>query len=405
MSAHGLTEPVEPLTAAAGVLEERSRFAERTNPPRLPIALLGVAFDNVTLRETVRRIETMVDSRRPHHVVTANVDFLVLARADSDLHRIFLEAPLVLCDGTPLVWASRVLGNPLPERVAGSDLVPELIRVAARKKYRLFFLGTTEEAAAQAVANVRAQFPELKISYYSPPFRHLAEMDHTEILQRIGAAEPDMLFVAFGCPKAEKWIAMHYRALGVPLVMGVGATIDFLAGRMRRAPLWMQRGGLEWLYRMIQEPRRLFKRYLTDLRQFSGAILRQWWLLRIGTRKGTTRISLGVLNENWQRVEVSGCLNRKGVERDAMLWNRVLNTERDCLLALAGVTAIDSAGVALLIQLKRQLLSIGRQLVLQSASPAVRRALRLLQLEEYLHLPPLLNKPMLISSPRADMPA
>src|SRR5262249_32142031 len=186
---------------------------------------------------------------------------------------------LVLCDGTPLVWASRLLGQPLPERVAGADLVPELIRLSARRKHRLFFLGATEDSAVQAVANVHARYPHLEIAHYSPPFRPLHEMDHAEILKRIRAAEPDVLLVAFGCPKAEKWIAMHYRDLGVPVAIGVGATIDFLAGRVKRAPVWMQRSGLEWVFRLIQEPRRLCGRYAKDLWVFGRRILSQWWLL------------------------------------------------------------------------------------------------------------------------------
>ena len=288
MYAGGLTERSSALqTASADDAAEQSIFAERSRVGRQPIVLLGVAFDNVTLGETVGRIEEMIVSRRSHYVVTANVDFLVQARRDLELQRILLNAPLVLCDGTPLVWASRLFGNPLPERVAGSDVVPELIRVAAKKHYRLFFLGTTEEANTRAVARLRAQFPDLEISHYSPPFRPLLEMDDDEIIRRIREAKPDLLFVAFGCPKAEKWIAMHYPTLGVPVAIGVGGTIDFLAGRLKRAPLWMQRGGVEWIYRLCQEPRRLFKRYASDLWYFGGAMVRQWWTmkLRVGARQ------------------------------------------------------------------------------------------------------------------------
>src|SRR6266540_3358692 len=123
---------------------------DRRPPPKPPVALLGVAFDHVTLPATLKRIQEMVASRQPHHLVTANVDFLVQSQRDVELQRILNDADLVLCDGTPLVWASRLLGNPLPQRVAGSDLVPWLIRVAAKKRYRLFFLGATPESNAQA---------------------------------------------------------------------------------------------------------------------------------------------------------------------------------------------------------------------------------------------------------------
>lgn len=282
MYADAITETSSSLlTTSVDDAPEQSDQAKRSRVPRPPIALFGVAFDNLTLRETVSRIEGMIASRRSHYVVTANVDFLAVARRDLELQHILLNAHLVLCDGTPLVWASRLFGNPLPERVAGADVVPELIRVAAEKKYRLFFLGATEESNTQAIARLRAQFPDLEIGHYSPPFRPLHELDNAEIIRRIRAAKPDLLFVAFGCPKAEKWLATHYAELGVPVAIGVGATIDFLAGRVKRAPLWMQHGGVEWIYRLCQEPRRLFQRYATDLWFFGRAVVRQCWTMKL----------------------------------------------------------------------------------------------------------------------------
>ena len=258
--------------------------------PGPPIAILGVPFDNVTTRGAIELIETMIQSDRPHYLVTANVDFLVQAQSDIELRRIFFDADLVLCDGTPLLWASKLLGNPLPERVAGADLVPLLIRQSELKGYRIFFLGATPESAAKAVDNMRQQFPALNIAgFYSPPFNKLLEMDHDEIRRRILEARPHLLFVSFGCPKQEKWIAMHYRSLGVPVAVGVGATIDFLAGQVRRAPMWMRRGGVEWIYRMAQEPRRLAGRYFKDLRVFGTSMVRQWW--RLGRKKAVTNLA------------------------------------------------------------------------------------------------------------------
>src|ERR1043166_86397 len=145
---------------------------------RPPIAILGVPFDNVTKTEAIHRIEEMIASGQPHYIVTPNVDFLVQARQDLELRRILLEAHLVVCDGTPLVWASRLLGNPLPERVAGSDLATLLIQRAAEKKLRLFLLGASPEANAQAVTRLKAQHPALNVvGNFSPPFKSLLEMD------------------------------------------------------------------------------------------------------------------------------------------------------------------------------------------------------------------------------------
>ncbi len=386
MYADGLTETSSALlTDSVNYGAEQGNLTERSRGKRQPIALLGVAFDNLTLNETVGRIEEMIVSRRSHHVVTANVDFLAQARRDVELQRILLDAPLVLCDGTPLVWASRLFGNPLPERVAGADVVPELIRVAAKKGYRLFFLGATEEANTQAMARLRARFPDLEISHYSPPFRPLLEMDDAEIIRRIRATKPDLLFVAFGCPKAEKWLAMHHRELGVPAAIGVGATIDFLAGNIKRAPLWIQRGGVEWIYRLCQEPRRLFKRYATDLWYFGGAMLSQWWTmkLRSSTKRSQTRTLATQYKSTWQRVEASGCLNKESVEHDASRWKEIADADRHCLLELAETKSMDSTGVAVVVHLKKRLRLAGRQLILLSPSPAVRRALKTMRLENF----------------------
>ena len=187
-----------------------------------PVAILGIPFDHLTIRQAITDVEEMIGARRPHYAVTANVDFLVQSLDDYELRRILIEADLVLCDGTPLVWASRWLGNPLPERVAGADVVPELLAVAADKSYRVFFLGGKTEVAARAVQRLQTRYPDIDIvGHYSPPFAPLEKMDHEEIGRRIREAQPDILFVSFGCPKAEKWISMNYQSLGVPLCMGV----------------------------------------------------------------------------------------------------------------------------------------------------------------------------------------
>ena len=182
--------------ASAPLLADASLSPERTQPvgyraapvPSWPIAILGIPFDHVTIEESVARIDAMIASRRPHYVVTANVDFLVQAHRDVELRRILLEADLVLCDGTPVLWASRWLGNPLPERVAGSDLAPTLIESAARKGHRLFFLGAGPGVAVEAEAKLKQQYPDLKIvGTYAPPYSQLLEMDHEEIARRVRA--------------------------------------------------------------------------------------------------------------------------------------------------------------------------------------------------------------------------
>jgi N-acetylglucosaminyldiphosphoundecaprenol N-acetyl-beta-D-mannosaminyltransferase len=357
---------------------------------RPSISILGVPFDNVTSSEALDRIDQMIASRKPHYLATANVDFLVQAREDIELRRILFDADLNLCDGTPLLWVSRLLGNPLPERVAGADIVPRLIALAAKKKFRLFLLGATPDSVTGAVANLREAHPDLLIAgYYSPPFNKLIEMDHDEIKSRILAAQPDLLLVSFGCPKQEKWIAMHYRALGVPVVAGVGATIDFLAGKVPRAPIWMRRSGLEWIYRLIQEPRRLFRRYLKDLWVFGCSILAQWWALEFRLARShptakTRSFSSNCLSD--APLQVAFCptmLDASAARADALNITRLIDDGRDCFLQMASVSSMDSTGVGYLIGLRKQLRNIGRELVLIAPSAPVHRALKVMRINEF----------------------
>ncbi len=350
-----------------------------------PIAILGVPFDNINTAETVDLIEQMVTSRLPHYLATANVDFLVQALHDVELRRILMDAHLVLCDGTPLIWASRLLGNPLPERVAGSDLVPLLVKIAAQKKYRVFFLGGKESSIQKAVENLRKQYPELVIAgTYSPPFVPLHEMDHDEVTRRIRETKPDLLFVSFGCPKQEKWIAMHYRSLGVPVCIGVGGTIDFLAGALKRAPKWMQRTGVEWLYRLAQEPRRLCKRYVNDMAWFGQAILRQWWQMRLARIPRFEQRNVSSEGQQIFRfIKMPTEVDIQFVRNEALLCEEALATCRRCALDLQDVKFIDSSGMGLLIRLQKKARITGRQLILMSPSNAVQSALKLMRLKDF----------------------
>jgi len=366
---------------------------------RRPIAILGVPFDNLTMGKAVERIQAMIASQEPHYAVTANVDFLVQAREDVELRHILFESDLVLCDGTPLLWASRVLGNPLRERVAGSDLVPLLIEKAAKKGYRVFFLGATPEASEAAVARMKQKYPELIVAgHYSPPFNKLLEMDHEEITRRIEEGRPDLLFVSFGCPKQEKWIAMHYRSLRVPVCIGVGATIDFLAGQVKRAPRWMQRTGTEWIFRLLQEPRRLFRRYSKDLRVFAWEIFKQWWQMRFSGRVkwsknvGDTPPALRQLKRsmgrgselvNIEMFAVPERLDLLAIQERCFRLDEMDLGRKHLLLDLGGVEFIDSSGMGWLVGLKKRIRATQGQLILVNPSAAVQRALSLMRLEEF----------------------
>ncbi len=353
-------------------------------PREWPVAIFGVPFDPVSIDGALARIDAMIASRQPHYVVTANVDFLVQAHRDVELRRILLESDLVLCDGTPLLWASRWLGNALPERVAGSDLAPALVARAAQRGHRIFLLGAAPGVAAEAAARLRAAHPTLQlVGHYAPPFSALLEMDHAEIVRRVRAARPDILLVSFGCPKQEKWIAMHYRALGVPVAIGVGATIDFLAGRVRRAPEWMRRSGTEWIYRLLLEPRRLYKRYANDLLHFAPILARQWHRLRVRPAPSAATRAPLIVAANWCHVDAGAALTRASLEREAAFWQALPARVGHCLLDVSRVTQVDATGIAFLARWRRQLQARGYQLVLLAPAAPLARALATLRLADY----------------------
>jgi N-acetylglucosaminyldiphosphoundecaprenol N-acetyl-beta-D-mannosaminyltransferase len=185
-----------------------------------------------------------------------------LTEENPDLQAINARAAFIVADGAPLIWASRRQGSPLPERVAGSDLIFVLSAEAARKGYRLFFLGGPEGVAEEAARQLVGRYPGLQVvGAECPPFRELTSEEQEVLYARIHSARPDILFIAFGQPKGERWINQHFEKLGVPVSVQVGASLEFAAGRIRRAPRWMQNSGLEWAFRLGLEPSRLFGRY------------------------------------------------------------------------------------------------------------------------------------------------
>ena len=225
------------------------------------IDLLGTWVDCLDVPQALAQIDEFVQSRRPHQVVTANVDFVRLGHRNPVFRKLVNGADLVLADGMPLVWASRRSERPLPCRVTGVEMVLACSELAARRGYRVFLLGAAPGVADEVAAVLQARFPGLCIAgTYAPQIMDLT--DHAETVEIIRKAQPDLLFVAFGAPKQDSWIDLYKERLGVPVCMGVGGSFDMLSGRLRRAPLWMQRRGLEWLYRLVQEPTRLWKRYL-----------------------------------------------------------------------------------------------------------------------------------------------
>lgn len=265
------------------------------------IIILGVPIDDLNMDQALDRLDEFIEVGRKegksHHIATINADFAVKARTDPELRRILLEIDMATADGMPLVWGARLLGMHLEGRVTGADLVPALAERSAQKGHTLYFLGAGPGVAAKAAKILQARYPGVKIvGIVSPPKSSIIQMD-PEIVKDIQEKKPDILLVALGNPKQEKWISLYRQELSVPVMIGVGGTFDFIAGRTKRAPEWMQKTGLEWVFRLIQEPKRLWKRYVTDMRVFTKVFVQQWWLMRQGQAQGQAPISSTIVED------------------------------------------------------------------------------------------------------------
>ncbi|HBJ38457.1 MAG TPA: glycosyltransferase [Planctomycetaceae bacterium] len=238
-----------------------------------------VPFDQVTMDSALDAIAAMVADRTPRYAITANLNYTMLAAADPSLGPITAGASMILADGQPIVWRSllNVAEDRLPCRVAGSEMIFRLAERAAEHGWRIYFLGA-EPGVAQACAdNLVARYPGMLVAgVHSPPYRKLAPAEIEQQFADIRAAKPDILLVAFGQPKGEKWIAENYQSLGVPVSIQVGASFDFAAGRIKRAPLWVQKIGCEWAHRMLGDPKRLLPRYIRNFKYLAVTMAREW---------------------------------------------------------------------------------------------------------------------------------
>lgn len=233
------------------------------------IDILGVGFDPVDLDGAVARIVRFVEGGGPSLAITANTEMVMTARHASDLANLLAGAALVVADGVGVVWASRYLRRPLPARVPGIELAERLLAEAARRRWRVYLLGGRPGTAEQAAARLSATYPGLEIAGFADGYFSTA--DEPRVVEAIRRAAPALLLAGLGTPRQERWLARHLAALGVPAAMGIGGSLDVWAGRAQRAPRAMQTAGLEWLYRLAREPRRL-RRQLT-IPHFMGVII------------------------------------------------------------------------------------------------------------------------------------
>jgi N-acetylglucosaminyldiphosphoundecaprenol N-acetyl-beta-D-mannosaminyltransferase len=237
------------------------------------IEMMGCNIDNLSMEETLGTIETFIADGKPHQHVVVNVDKLVKAAKNPELRRIINQCDLINVDGMPVVWASRLLGKPLKERVAGVDLFEHLMERAARKGWRVFLLGAKEEVVSNVDTLYRSKYPGLIIAGFRNGYWKADQ--ESEVVAQIAQAKADILFVAISSPQKEEFLGQFQAQMKVPFAMGVGGTFDVAVGKVKRAPVWMQKAGLEWFYRFLQEPRRMFRRYFVEDMAFVGLFLRE----------------------------------------------------------------------------------------------------------------------------------
>jgi len=242
-------------------------------PPKR-VNLFGVEVDALTMSESVDQAEKLLLADKPAHHVCLNAAKVVRIEDDPDLRRIVEHAAMVHIDGTPVAWACRLLGSPVPERIAGIDFLQAMLERAALRGWRVFFLGATDEVVKRAVEVECERHPGLRIAGYRNGFWTAGE--EADVVAEVAATKPDLLLLALPTPLKEHFAAEHLEGFRARFVLGVGGSFDISAGLTKRAPRWMQTVGLEWFFRRIQEPRRMWKRYLVGNSRFLALIAALW---------------------------------------------------------------------------------------------------------------------------------
>jgi len=237
------------------------------------ISICNIPVDALTMEETLQLIDRSITDRKPIHHVVINAAKVVNAQKDAELKESIVNCDIINADGQAIVWASRLFNTPLPERVAGIDLMESLVKLSAQKKYKIFFLGAKEEIV-NTVVNFYSNLygKDIIAGYRNGYFKK--EEEHN-VARQISDSNADILFVAMSSPKKEIFLNTYKDLIQTPFIMGVGGSFDVVAGHVKRAPLWMQKSGLEWFYRVMQEPRRMWKRYLFGNSEFIYLVLKE----------------------------------------------------------------------------------------------------------------------------------
>lgn len=239
------------------------------------ITFFGVELDIITMQETLERISEFIKNKDGVQHVVVNVAKLVYAQKDEQLREIINSCPLINVDGAGVILGAKFLGINIPERVAGIDLMEKLIEYSAQNGYRPYFFGAKEEIVKSVVEIYKEKYPQLQIAGYRNGY--YSEDEEAGLVEEIKNANADILFVAMGSPKKEIFLSKYSKAMDVAFTMGVGGSFDVVAGKVKRAPMWMQKLHSEWLFRLIQEPKRMWKRYFVTNSIFLGMILKEFF--------------------------------------------------------------------------------------------------------------------------------
>jgi N-acetylglucosaminyldiphosphoundecaprenol N-acetyl-beta-D-mannosaminyltransferase len=273
-----------PGTAVLDAPETRTPAGPVGPPPKLRVPpaahgvdICGVMIDIVSLEDMLLEIQARIAQGVPGYIITPNVDHVCLCQRNPEFRQAYQDAFLSVPDGMPLIWGGRFLGTPLVQRLSGNDIIYSISELAADKGYSVYFLGAAEGVAQEAARRLKELYPALHVAgTHSPPlkFERSAE-ENAETIERLRVAAPDICFVAVGSPKQEIWMRRHCGECRVPVMIGVGAALDFTSGHKRRAPVALQKMGLEWFWRLCMEPRRLWHRYLVEDMLFFKLLARQ----------------------------------------------------------------------------------------------------------------------------------
>lgn len=344
--------------------------------------LLGLPFHDVTLSETLDYCREVMSEDTCRYLVTANVDFTTQAYEDEDLKKIVFFADRVVCDGMPLVWLSKIFGYPLRERVAGSDMVPQLLEICGKEKHPVYFFGSDLATLEEAKVIVEEKYPGLKVvGIDSPPFGAVIDWDNETLCKKMRASGAKLLLACLGCPKQERWIFAHHRDTGIPLSIGVGASLDFITGKQKRAPRWMQKTGMEWFWRMSSSPSRLVARYGNDFVFLAKASLRQ----ALAQRRrediaGVAHLASVISSTKDPKVtRISWCGDLQRSQLNGAPLPEAIN--RSILLDASRVTFTDSSGLGQLARLVRACRTANQLLVIVNPSKVFARALRESQMD------------------------